>query len=166
MEIQPVVYNIYTMREIERVIVSALIFSKDGKLLMGRKDPMKGGVYPDCWHIPGGGVDAGETLEKALQREIKEEIGLDVMPYHPVLIPHKASGVAEKTLRSTGEKVLCRMEFNKFRVDIHDKNADAIELRLDDDLIEVRWFTKEELPGVKQIPGGREFFQQIGLISN
>jgi hypothetical protein len=42
------------MREIERTIVSALIFSQDGKLLMGKKDPAKGGVYPDCWHIPGG----------------------------------------------------------------------------------------------------------------
>lgn len=41
------------MREIERQIVSALIFSKDGKLFQGMKDPNKGGVYSDCWHIPG-----------------------------------------------------------------------------------------------------------------
>ena len=45
------------MREIERTIVSGLVFSKDGKLLMGLKDPAKGGVYPDVWHIPGGGID-------------------------------------------------------------------------------------------------------------
>lgn len=151
------------MRKIERTIVSALIFSKDGKLLMGKKDPSKGGVYSDCWHIPGGGIDNGETLEQALQREIKEEVGIDISPYKPVLIPEKGNGTAEKTL-STGEKVLCKMEFNRFRVNINDKIANEIEVRLNDDLIEFRWFSREELPSVKQIPGGKEFFQKIGLI--
>ena len=151
------------MREIQRTIVSALIFSKDDKLLMGEKDPAKGGVYPDCWHIPGGGIDKGETMEQALQREIKEEVGIDISPYDPVPIPEKGSGIAEKTL-SSGEKVLCRMEFNIFRVDIHDKLASEIKITLGDDLVEIRWFSPEELPEVKQIPGGKEFFQKIGLI--
>lgn len=153
------------MREIERTIVSTLIFSTDGKLLMGKKDPTKDGVYPDCWHIPDGGIDEGETLEQALQREIKEEVGIDVSPYNPVLIPEKGSGTAEKTL-SSGEKVLCRMEFNRFRVDISDKLASEIQVNLRDDLVEIRWFIIEELPEVKQIPGGKEFFQKIGLIPN
>ena len=151
------------MREIERTIVSALIFSKDDKLLMGKKDPSKGGVYPDCWHIPGGGVDEGETLEQALQREIKEEVGIDISSYNSALIPGKGSGIAEKTL-SSGEKVLCKMEFNRFRVDINDKLASEINVDPNDDLIEIRWFSLEELPNVKQIPGGKEFFQKIGLI--
>lgn len=151
------------MREIQRKIVSALIFSKDGKLLMGKKDPAKGGVYPDSWHIPGGGIEEEETLEQALQREVKEEVGLDVSLYSPVLVPEKGSGVAEKTLPS-GEKVLCKMEFNIFRVDINDKLAEEIDIMLSDDLAETRWFGPEELPGVKQIPGGKEYFQKIGLI--
>lgn len=151
------------MREIERKIASALIFSKDGKLLMGKKDPAKGGVYPDCWHIPGGGMDEGETLEQALQREIMEEVGIDVSQYNPILIPEKGTGIAEKTLPS-GEKVLCKMEFNIFRVDIPDKNASEIEVKLNDDLVESRWFIPEELPNIKQIPGGKDYFQQIGLI--
>lgn len=151
------------MREIQRTIVSALIFSKDRKLLMGKKDPAKGGVYPDCWHIPGGGIDEGETLERALQREVKEEVGIDVSAYNPVLVPEKGSGVAEKTL-SSGEQVLCWMEFNIFRVDVLEKPASEIKITLSDDLVEIRWFSPEELPGVKQIPGGKEFFQKIGLI--
>jgi len=69
------------MREIQRTIVSALIFSKDGKLLMGKKNPAKGGVYPDCWHIPGGGVEEKETLEQALKREVQEEVGINISPY-------------------------------------------------------------------------------------
>jgi len=152
------------MREIQRVIASALIFSRDGKILMGRKDPKKGGVYADCWHIPGGGVDEGEELENAMIREVGEEIGLDVSQYERTQFPQKGEGVAEKVLSDTGEQVMCKMEFNRFRVDVNDKGADEIELHPSSDLVETRWFSIDELPNVKQIPGGKEFFQEIGLI--
>ncbi len=151
------------MREVERTIVSALIFSKDGKLLMGKKDPSKGGVYPNSWHIPGGGVDERETLEQALIREVKEEVGIDIDPATITLLSNDGTGVSEKTL-NTGERVLVKMHFNRYKI-VLDKNADEIPLELNDDLIETRWYSKEELPNVEQIPGGKEFFQQIGLIS-
>ena len=151
------------MREINRIIVSALIFSKDGKLLMGKKDPTKGGVYSDCWHIPGGGVDEGESFEQALKREVMEEVGIDISKYKVVPIPFIGHGAAERKLE-TGEIVLAKMEFNRFEVCINDKNAEEIDLHLSDDLVEIKWFSKEELPDVKQIPGGKEFFQQAGYI--
>jgi ADP-ribose pyrophosphatase YjhB (NUDIX family) len=56
------------LREIQRDIVSALIFAKDGKLFQGMKEPRKGGVYSDCWHIPGGGVEEDESKEEALKK--------------------------------------------------------------------------------------------------
>lgn len=59
-----------------RLIVSAVI--KNGnKILLGRKPEGKG-PYPDTWHIPGGGVNANESAEEAILREIKEETGLRV----------------------------------------------------------------------------------------
>ncbi|MBT6335075.1 MAG: NUDIX hydrolase, partial [Candidatus Magasanikbacteria bacterium] len=64
------------MRSISRDIVSAIIISKDNKIFLGRKDPSKGGVYKDCWHLPGGGIEKGETDEDALIREIQEETGI------------------------------------------------------------------------------------------
>jgi len=152
------------MREIERIIVSAIIFSKDGKILMGQKDPNKGGVYFDCWHIPGGGVDENESLEDALKREIKEEIGLDVSQYQIEPLPGPGEGVSEKTLKETGEKVLCHMKFHRFKI-VVDKTADEIKLQLGSDLVELKWFSKEELSFVKQIPGGKEYFQELGYIS-
>ena len=152
------------MRKINRIIVSALIFSKDNKILMGKKDPAKGGVYSDCWHIPGGGVENGQSFEKALVREVKEEVGIDITPYKLELLPHVDNGVSEKILKDTGERVLCHMEFNKFKVVINDKTADEIKIQLNDDLIKTRWFTLDELTSLKQIPGGREFFQKLGYI--
>jgi 8-oxo-dGTP pyrophosphatase MutT (NUDIX family) len=151
------------MREIQRTIVSAIIFSKDGKVLMGRKDSNGGGVYADCWHIPGGGIDEGETLEDAVIREVKEEVGIDLTMQQLQRIPGTGSGTSEKTLKDTGEKVLCHMEFNRFEVHINDF-AENIVMSLDDDLEEVKWFTRAELQNVQQIPGGREFFQEMGYM--
>lgn len=151
------------MREVTRTIVSALVFSKDKKILLGRKDPSKGGVFPNAWHTPGGGVDEGETLEQALTRELFEEVGISTEGSRIVPLASVGKGVSEKTLKETGERVLCHMEFNRFEVHM-DKNADEIELRLDDDLVEARWFTRDELPSVEQIPGGKEFFEEMGYM--
>ena len=41
------------------------------ELFFGMKDPSKGGVYSECWNIPDGEIDEGETEIEALIREIK-----------------------------------------------------------------------------------------------
>ena len=53
------------------VAVGGLIENDEGKILMV-KSPDRG------WEIPGGQVEAGETLTDALKREIKEETGIDI----------------------------------------------------------------------------------------
>lgn len=51
--------------------VAALMLNRKGKLLICERINKKG-----AWQFPQGGVDMGESLTKALAREIKEEIGL------------------------------------------------------------------------------------------
>jgi 8-oxo-dGTP pyrophosphatase MutT (NUDIX family) len=155
-------HNPEGLREIDRPIASLIVLSADGKLLMGLKDPAKGGVYPNAWHIPGGGVDEGESLEEAARREGREEAGLDLTDVDLTPIPFVGHGETVKTL-ADGERVWCRMTFNRFEAQL-DRRADEIELNPTDDLVELRWFDPDELADVEQIPGGREFFIQAGYI--
>ena len=152
------------MREINRVIVVAIIVSQDRKILMGKKDPKKGGVFTDSWHFPGGGLDQGETLDLALKREVMEETGIDISPYNPVGFADKNYGTAEKTLKKTGERVLCHMEYNYFRVNMEDKISSVIGLHPVDDLIELRWFDKKDLKQANSVPGSQEFLEKVGIV--
>jgi 8-oxo-dGTP diphosphatase len=55
-----------------RIRVSALLRWQDRILLCRHEKPGK-----EYWLLPGGGVDSGESLVDALQRELSEEVGLD-----------------------------------------------------------------------------------------
>ncbi len=151
------------MRTIQRKIVAALIFSKDKKIFQGMRDPKSGGVYIDCWHIPGGGVEENETEQQALIREIQEETGIDISIYPIELVDDKGTGQSEKTL-DTGEKVLCEMTFSVYKINITDKNADEIIVSLNDDLASYQWINISELKDVKITPPSKELFTRLGYI--
>ena len=153
------------LREMTRQIVSALIFSSDEKLLMGKKDPLKGGVYSNCWHIPGGGVEDGENMIIALKREILEETNIDITLGVIDLVDNAGRGASEKTLKLTDEKVWCNMIFNVYRVDL-DSKSEEIMLQPSDDLVELKWFVVSDLNLVKLTPPSLELFKRLGYISN
>ncbi len=64
------------MEQRPRVRVAAVI-RQDNAVLMVRHDK-PGGVQN--WLLPGGGVDWGEALHEALEREVREECGLAIEP--------------------------------------------------------------------------------------
>lgn len=65
-----------TMKELRVVeVVAALIFNADGKVLSTQCPPQKHG---GGWEFPGGKVEPGESFSAAVQREIREELGVQV----------------------------------------------------------------------------------------
>jgi 8-oxo-dGTP diphosphatase len=54
-----------------RVSVYAIIF-EEGRVLLAHRNDI------DWWNLPGGGMEAGETVEEAMIREAREETGLEV----------------------------------------------------------------------------------------
>ncbi len=55
--------------------VGALFIRGDGKVLLGLRAPTKK-VWPNHWDTIGGHVEDGESLEAALVREAREEVGV------------------------------------------------------------------------------------------
>jgi 8-oxo-dGTP diphosphatase len=55
--------------------VGALFISQNGKVLLGLRAPWKR-VWPNHWDTIGGRVEDGESLDQALVREAREEVGV------------------------------------------------------------------------------------------
>jgi ADP-ribose pyrophosphatase YjhB (NUDIX family) len=54
-----------------RIAVYAIIFNQGRVLLALRRNI-------DWWNLPGGGMEAEETVDEAMSREVREETGLEV----------------------------------------------------------------------------------------
>ena len=62
--------------------IAAIILENDkGEFLLYLRDNKPGIPFPDHWDLIGGHVEEGETPEKALVREFKEELDLDLMEF-------------------------------------------------------------------------------------
>jgi len=64
-------------QEETRIGVGALVFRKDGKVLMTKRGP-RSRNEAGAWEFPGGEVETGEELSDAVCREIREETGIEI----------------------------------------------------------------------------------------
>ena len=57
------------------LLVAVALLDKDGRILLSKRP--EGKKLAGLWEFPGGKVDPGETPERALIRELQEELGID-----------------------------------------------------------------------------------------
>ena len=59
-------------------VAVGILLRADGAMLLSTRPPGK--PYAGYWEFPGGKLEAGETVEQALRRELIEELGVTIGP--------------------------------------------------------------------------------------
>ena len=59
-------------------VAVGLLIAPSGEFLLTSRP--QGKVYAGYWEFPGGKLEAGESVEQALRRELQEEIGVHIGP--------------------------------------------------------------------------------------
>ena len=132
-------------------VVAVAVIEKGGSVLLGKKPPGVG-PYPDCWHVPGGGIHLeDESIEQALKREIMEETGLKV-------------------------KDIKKISFDEdYEPDKHGEKTHYVFLvycckwasgtpKAGDDLNTLQWVEKAKLKGFTLTRPSQKLFKEIGWV--
>jgi len=117
------------------IVVSALIQKGKKVLLVKRKKTKKS--FPNYWGVPTGKVKPGETLEKALKREVKEETNLKIKPLEVYHIAQEFHDNHHHLVLAFGCKII------------------KGKLKAGSDVSEVRWFDLNKIK-VKLQPVAKE----------
>jgi 8-oxo-dGTP diphosphatase len=117
--------------------VSAAII-RDGRILIAQRAR---GPALGIWTLPGGVVEAGETLIEALKREVDEETAIEIEPVG-------LAGHREVVVRDGGGQVS-----RHFVILCFASRWIAGEPRLNEELAEARWLRPAEINGLKTTDG-------------
>lgn len=114
------------------VAVGAVVKDADGRILLVRHVPERGGFWQGKWICPGGKLEVGESMEEGVVREVTEETHLRIRLMAP-LVPF------ERIVKSEDQTAL--------HVIYIDYLAEAIggELKADSDVGEAIWVDKSTL---------------------
>ncbi|TNH26595.1 NUDIX domain-containing protein [Micromonospora orduensis] len=78
------------------VVTGALV--ENGAVLLVHRSPTRR-AFPDLWDLPGGHVEAGESELQALAREMREELGVQIVAESASRLGDLHSGSGEDAVR-------------------------------------------------------------------
>ena len=119
--------------------VVAAVILHEGRILATQRGY---GEWKDWWEFPGGKMEAGETPEEALVREIREELSAEI----------------------SVDEFLCTVEYQypAFFLTMHCYLCSLVTEALHLNEHEAaKWLTKDELDGVKWLPADVEVVEVI-----
>lgn len=120
------------------VTAGALLVDHDSRVLLGRRAAWKN-AWPDFWDAIGGRVEAGESPEMAVVREVQEEVG--VRPTHLFLM---------ETIPEPRPDLYGDALHHIFAVSAW---AGGSPTNACDEHSEIRWFTIDEIDRLKRLAG-------------
>jgi 8-oxo-dGTP diphosphatase len=127
----------------KRIEVVAAIIRREEKVFATQRGY---GEWKDWWEFPGGKMEAGETPEEALRREIREELSTEI----------------------SVDEFLCTVEYDypAFHLKMHcylcSLLTEALHLNEHE---AAKWLTKEKLDSVKWLPADSKVVEKIKTLS-
>ncbi len=91
-------------------VTAAVLRDAQGRVLLSQRSPK--GDLAGLWEFPGGKREPGEDSQAALQRELREELGIDASQFQPLIevphaYPHKRIVLEVFTAQWAGEPTGC-----------------------------------------------------------
>ena len=125
--------------DMKQIEVVAAIIRKEDKIFATQRGY---GEWKDWWEFPGGKMEAGETPEEALKREIREELSTEI----------------------SVDDFLCTVEYDypAFHLTMHcylcSLQIEALHLNEHE---AAKWLTMDELDSVKWLPADVEVVEEL-----
>ena len=147
-------------KELHRITATCIIYNDEGNYLVTKRSPHKK-VHPNKWTVPGGGLSTDDyistpqthgnagwygAIEKALLREVKEEVNIEI---------GEARYLLDLTfIRPDGIPVLVLSYYAPYV---------SGEVRLDEDAVEYKWVTLAEAEKLDFISG---LYEEIKMVDS
>lgn len=150
------------MKQIE--VVAAIIYNSEGRIFATQRGY---GDYKDWWEFPGGKMEAGETPEEALKREIWEELETRIVVekfVETVEWDYPAFGLrpSSDTTRQSQNEFHSALAAPSFHLTMHCYlcHVESGHLKLREHEA-AKWLNKNELESINWLPADREVVRHL-----